>query len=61
MKRISSSFSLKFIGRCIRMPTDQPDNRFVIYESNIGPSLRPGTPKTTYLNQISSKILSVTK
>ena len=48
---------LKFAGHYIRMPTDEPANRFVIYESRIKSSLRPGAPKTTYLNQISSHIL----
>ena len=41
---------LKFTGHCIRMPTDEPANRFVIYESRIKSSLRPGAPRTTYLN-----------
>ena len=48
---------LKFTGHCIRMPKDEPANRFVIYESRIKSSLRPGAPRTTYLNQISSHIL----
>ena len=48
---------LKFTGHCIRMPTDEPANRFVIYESRIKSSLRPGAPRTTYLNHISSHIL----
>ena len=26
---------LKFTGHCIRMPTDEPANRYVIYESSI--------------------------
>ena len=49
---------LKFIGHCIRMTTDEPTNRFVIYESKIRSSLRPGAPKKTFLNKISSNILS---
>ena len=40
---------LKFTGHCIRMPTDEPANRFFIYESRIKSSLRPGAPRTTYL------------
>ena len=48
---------LKFTGHCIRMPKDEPANRFFIYESRIKSSLRPGAPRTTYLNQISSHIL----
>ena len=48
---------LKFTGHCIRMPTDEPANRFVIYESKIRASLRSGAPRTTYLHQISSHIL----
>ena len=46
---------LKFTGHCIRMPTDEPTNRFVIYESRIKSSLRSGAPRTTYLNQILSQ------
>ena len=48
---------LKFIGHCIRMPKDELANRFVIYESRIRSSFRPGAPRTTYLNQISSHLL----
>ena len=48
---------LNFTGHCIRMPTYEPTNCFVIYESKIRSSLRPGTPRTTYLNQILSSIL----
>ena len=39
------------------MPTDEPANRFVIYESKIRSSLRQGAPRTTYLHQISYHIL----
>ena len=48
---------LKFTGHCSRIPTDGPDNRFVIYESKIRSSLRPDVLRTIYLNQISSHIL----
>ena len=48
---------IKFKVHCIRMPKVEPAKRFVIYESRIKLSLRPGAPKTTYLNQISSHIL----
>ena len=44
---------LKFIGNCIHMPTDEPVNQFVIKLSYF----RPGAPRTTYLNQISSHII----
>ena len=44
-------------GFACHMPTDEPDNQFVIYESRIRSSLRPGAPNTTYSNQISSHIL----
>ena len=44
---------LKFTGHCICMPKDELANRFVIYESRIKSSLRPGASKTTFLNQIS--------
>jgi hypothetical protein len=47
---------LKFTGHCIRMPTDQLTNQFVIYESKIWSSLRQGAPRTTYLHQSSSHI-----
>ena len=45
-------------GRCICMLTDEPVNRFVVYESKIRSSLRPGAPRTTYLHQISTNILT---
>ena len=48
---------LKFTGHSNRMLKDEPANRFFIYESRIKSSLRPGAPRTTYLNQISSHIL----
>ena len=48
---------LKFTGHCIRMPTDEPINRFVLYESKVRPSLRPGAPIRTYRQQISSHLL----
>ena len=47
---------LKFTGHCIRMPTDEPAYQFVIYESMIRSFLRPGAPRTKYLNKISSHI-----
>ena len=48
---------LKFAGHCNRMPTDEPINRFVLYESKVRPSLRPGAPTRTYRQQISSHLL----
>ena len=48
---------LKFTGHCIRMPTDERANHFVIYESKTRSSLRPGAPRTTYLHKISSHII----
>ena len=47
----------KFRGHCIHMPTDEPANRFVIYEYKIKSSLWQGAPMTTYLHQISSHFL----
>ena len=51
-----SERQLKFTGHCIRMPTDEPTNHFVIYESKNRSSLRQGAPRTAYLHQISSHI-----
>ena len=48
---------LKFTFHYILMPKDEHANHFVIYDSRIKSSLRPGAPKMTYLNQISSLIL----
>ena len=48
---------LKLTNHCICMPTEEHISRFVIYESKIRLSIRPGAPKTKYLNQISSDIL----
>ena len=45
---------LKFTVHCIRIPTGEPANRFVIYESMTKSSPRTGAPRTTCLNQISS-------
>ena len=36
------------------MTTDEPFNRFVLYESQVRPPLRPGEPTRTYRQQISS-------
>ena len=49
---------LKFTGHCIRMPTDEPINRFVLNESKVRPSLRPGAQTRTYRQKISSHLLS---
>ena len=38
---------LMFTGHCIRMPTNELVNRFVLYESKVKPSLRPGAPTRT--------------
>ena len=55
---------LKFTGHLIRMTTDEPANRFFIYESKIRSSILPGSSirssvrsRTTYLNQISPHII----
>ena len=40
-----SQCQIKFTGHCIRMPTEEPANHFVIYESNIRSPLRPGAQK----------------
>ena len=37
-------WQLKFKGNCTRMPTDEPVNRFVIYESKVRLSLQPEAP-----------------
>ena len=50
-------FLSSFTSHCIRTSTDEPANRFVIYQSMIKSSLRSGAPRTTFLNQISSHIL----
>ena len=39
------------------MPTDEPINRFVLYDSKVIPSLRPGAQTKTYGQQISSHFL----
>ena len=43
---------LKLTCHCIRMPTDEPTNQYVIYKSRIRSSLRPRAQRTAYLNQI---------
>ena len=48
---------LKFTGHCLRMATEEPAHRFVLYESKIKPSLRPGAPRKTYRQQITSYLL----
>ena len=48
---------LKFTGHCLRMAADEPAHRFVLYESKIKPSLRPGAPRKTYRQQITSYLL----
>ena len=35
------------------MPTDEPINRFVLYDYKVRPSLRPGAPSSKYIQQIS--------
>ena len=45
---------LKFPGHCIRMPTDESINLFVLYESKVRPSLRLEAPTRTYGRQILS-------
>ena len=41
----------------LKMPTDEPINRFVLYESKVRKSLRPGAQTRTYRKQISSHLL----
>ena len=48
---------LKFTSHCIRMTTEKPVNHFFVYESRIRSFYRPGAPRMTYLNQISSHVL----
>ncbi len=48
---------LKFTGHCLRMASDEPAHRFVLYESKIKPSLRLGAPRKAYRQQISSYLL----
>ena len=48
---------LNFTGHCIRMPTDEPINRFFLYESKVRPSIRPGAQSRTYRQQILSYLL----
>ena len=57
LRETISKCQIKFTGYCICIPTDELANRFVIYESKIRSSLRPGVPMTTYINQISLQIL----
>ena len=35
---------LKLTGHCICMPTDEPIDGLVLYESKVRPSLLPGVP-----------------
>lgn len=51
------AMQLNFTGHCIRMDDDEPANRFILYESKIRPSNRPGAPRRTYRQQISSYLL----
>ena len=39
------------------MPIDEPINHFVIYESKVRSSLRPGAPAMTYPQNIPSHLL----
>ena len=48
---------LKFTGHWICMPTDEPINRFVLYESKVRRSLRPGA-QTRWKNLRGTNILS---
>ena len=56
MSIINQNFSFKWYysivnlfvqGHCIRMHSDEPINRFVLYESKVRPSIRPGAPTET--------------
>ena len=33
---------MSFTGHCLRMETDEPDNMYVLYESKVNPTNRPG-------------------
>ena len=48
---------LKFTDHCIRMPTHEPINLFVLDESKVRPSFRPVAQTRTYRQQISSQLL----
>ena len=48
---------LTFTGHCIRMPTDEPINCFVLYESKVRPSIGPGAQTRAYRQRFSSHLL----
>ena len=56
IREMIREWKLKFTVHCIRMPTDEPINRLVLYESKERPSLRPGARTKTYKRQISSHL-----
>ena len=47
----------KFKGHCFRMPTHEPINRFVFFESKVRPSLRPGAQTSPYRQHILSYLI----
>ena len=48
---------LKFTDHYIRITTDEPINHFVLHESKVRASLRPGAQTRKYGQQISSHLL----
>ena len=46
---------LKFTGQFICMHTNEPTNRFVIYESKIRSYFRPGSPKKTSKSKFAAR------
>ncbi|CAF0980287.1 unnamed protein product [Brachionus calyciflorus] len=44
---------LKFIGHCLRMPTDEPANIYVLYQSKVRERNKIGRPRAQYIEQIS--------
>ena len=57
IREMIREWQLKFTGHCIRMPTDEPINRFVLYESKVRPFLRPGAQTRSYRQKISPHLL----
>ena len=57
VREIIRKRQLKFTGHCISMPTDEPINRFSLYESKDGTYLRPGAPTRAYRQLIWSHLL----
>ena len=45
---------LQFTGHCLRMPTDEPANMYVLYSSNVADTHRRGRGRQTYTDQVSA-------